>query len=142
MQARSWWRGLFPCTVQSMSVALASKLFSNDAFSVDILQCGCKLYFRAADVTRALGYGNSSQAVRKNVRDKHVYTRGALDGSQGGISRGEGGVSPAERGGEIPLRTTQSSTCPSRDSMNFFCDLESRKQRLFKIGCARRYCPN
>ena len=52
--------------MQSMSAALASKLF-----------------FRAADVSRALGYGNSSQAVRKNVRNKHVFTREALDGLQG-----------------------------------------------------------
>ena len=74
-----------------MSAALASKLFSNDSFSVDVVQCGCKLFFRAADVTRALGYGNSSQAVRKNVRAKHVFTRGALDGLQGGISSGDGG---------------------------------------------------
>ncbi len=74
-----------------MSAALASKLFSNDSFSVDVVQCGCKLFFRAADVTRALGYGNSSQAVRKNVRAKHVSTRGALDGLQRGISIGDGG---------------------------------------------------
>ena len=74
-----------------MSAALASKLFSNDSLSVDILQCGCKLFFRAADVTRALGYGNSSQAVRKNVRAKHVFTRRALDGLREGISSGDGG---------------------------------------------------
>ena len=74
-----------------MSAALASKLFSNDFFSVDIVQCGCKLFFRAADVTRALGYGNSSQAVRKNVRNKHVFTDEALDGFHGGISSREGG---------------------------------------------------
>ena len=79
-----------------MSAALASKLFSNDYFSVDVVQCGCRLFFRAADVTRALGYGNSSQAVRKNVRDKHVFTRGALDGFQGGISSGDGGVALVE----------------------------------------------
>ena len=74
-----------------MSAALASKLFSNDSFSVDIVQCGCKLFFRAADATRALGYGNSSQAVRKNVRAKHVFTRRALDDLQGGISIRDGG---------------------------------------------------
>ena len=79
-----------------MSAALVSKLFCNDAFSVDIVQCGCKLYFRAADVTRALGYGNSSQAVRKNVRDKHIFTKEALGG---GISAGVSGVTPRE----IPL---------------------------------------
>ncbi len=82
-----------------MSAALASKLFSNDSFSVDVVQCGCKLFFRAADVTRALGYGNSSQAVRKNVRAKHVFTRRALDGLREGISSGDGGVALVE----IPL---------------------------------------
>ncbi len=82
-----------------MSEVLASKLFSNDSFSVDIVLCGCKLFFRAADVTRALGYGNSSQAVRKNVRNKHVYTREALDDLMGGISTRDGGGSLLE----IPL---------------------------------------
>ncbi len=82
-----------------MSEVLASKLFSNDFFSVDIVQCGCKLFFRAADVTRALGYGNSSQAVRKNVRNKHVYTREALDDLLGGISSRDGRGSLVE----IPL---------------------------------------
>ncbi len=79
-----------------MSAALASKLFSNDFFSVDIVQCGCKLFFRAADVTRALGYGNSSQAVRKNVRDKHVFTKEALDGFQTDASARDRGVNPRE----------------------------------------------
>ena len=79
-----------------MSAALASKLFSNDSFSVDIVQCGCKLCFRATDVTRALGYGNSSQAVRKNVRDKHVFTKEALDGSQSDTSAGDRGVTLRE----------------------------------------------
>ena len=82
--------------MQSMSEVLASKLFSNDFFSVDIVQCGCKLFFRAADVTRALGYGNSSQAVRKNVRNKHVYSREALDDLLGGLSSRDGGVSLVE----------------------------------------------
>ena len=79
-----------------MSEVLASKLFTNDSFSVDIVQCGCKLFFRAADVTRSLGYGNSSQAVRKNVRNKHVYTREALDDLIGSLSSRDGGVSLLE----------------------------------------------
>ena len=79
-----------------MSEALASKLFSNEFFSVDIVQCGCKLFFRAADVTRALGYANSSQAVRKNVRDKHVFTKDALDGLQTDITPRDRGVNLRE----------------------------------------------
>ena len=82
--------------MQSMSAALASKLFSNDSFSVDVVQCGCMLFFRAADVTRALAYGNSSQAVRKNVRDKHVFTKEALDGLQSDTSARERGVTLRE----------------------------------------------
>ncbi len=75
-----------------MSEALASKLFSNEFFSVDVVQCGCKLFFRAADVTRALGYANSSQAVRKNVRDKYVCTKDALDSLQADVSLRDSGV--------------------------------------------------
>ncbi len=90
------WRERFLGTMQRMSEALASKLFSNEFFSVDVVQCGCKLFFRAADVTRALGYGNSSQAVRKNVRNKHVYTREALDDLIVGISTRDRGASLLE----------------------------------------------
>ncbi len=82
--------------MQRMSEALASKLFSNESFSVDVVQCGCKLFFRAADVTRALGYGNSSQAVRKTVRNKHVYSREALDDLLAGLTSRDGGVSLVE----------------------------------------------
>lgn len=79
-----------------MSMALANKLFSNDAFSVDVVDNQGKLYFRAADVTRALGYGNSSQAVRNNVRRKHVVAREALGSLQRGICSRDGGVDPLE----------------------------------------------
>ena len=79
-----------------MSLMLQSRLFSSDAFSVDVLDCQGKLFFRAADVTRGLGYGNSSQAVKKNVRAKYVVTRDALDRIQQGISAGDRGVSLLE----------------------------------------------
>ena len=72
-----------------MSTSLASKLFSNDSYSVDVVTKSGQLFFRAADVTRALGYGNSSQAIRKNVRGKYVTTRDALERNPGGISTGD-----------------------------------------------------
>ena len=77
-----------------MSTALANKLFSNDSFSVDVVDSRGHLFFRAADVTRALGYGNSSQAVRKHVRSKHVTSKEALQK----VSRND----PSDTQNEIP----------------------------------------
>eukprot|EP00973_Karenia_brevis_P067909 9447648-Karenia_brevis.AAC.1 len=88
------------------------QVFNNDTFTVHTTLQRQTPYFRAADVVRQLGYANGPQAVRKNVRDKHVTTlatlrRGIMQSTapSGGmahsaapsaLSGGDGGVSPVE----------------------------------------------
>ena len=78
------------------------QVFNNDTFTVHTTLQRQTPYFRAADVVRQLGYANGPQAVRKNVRDKYVTTLAALrkdvpqSTAPSAISRGDGGVSPAE----------------------------------------------
>ena len=54
------------------------QVFNNETFTVHTTLQRQTPYFRAADVARQLGYANGPQAVRKNVRDKHVTTLAAL----------------------------------------------------------------
>ena len=74
---------------------MAVQIFESGDYAVSALLAKGAIGFRAADVTRTLGFANSSQAVRKTVRSKHVSTLEALQGS---TSTGVGGISTGERG--------------------------------------------
>ena len=68
---------------------MAVQLFESGDYAVSALLANGTTWFRTAEVTRILRYPNCSQAVRKNVRQKHIATLCEL----GGVSTERGGVS-------------------------------------------------
>ena len=75
---------------------MAVQLFESGDYAVGALLARGGTWFRAADVTRILGYANCSQAVRKNVRPKHIATLIELRGvstNRDGVSTNREGVS-------------------------------------------------
>ena len=63
---------LFSLEWEKMSVTERALTF--EKHGVTAVVCKGQVYWRAMDVTAALEYGNGSQAVRVNVKPKHVKT--------------------------------------------------------------------
>ena len=80
---------------------MAVQLFESGDYAVSALLARGGTWFRAADVTRILGYTSCSQAVRKNVRPKHIATLSELRGvstNRDGVSTNRDGVSTNREG--------------------------------------------
>ena len=69
---------------------LSEQVHTFEQQDVAVVVCMGTPYFRATDVTFALGYVNSTQAVRKNVSEKYVKTLTELR-EEAAANKGSGG---------------------------------------------------
>ena len=54
--------------------SLVERALTFEKQDVTVVLCKGRVYFRASHVAEALGYADTDQAVRKNVRSHHVKT--------------------------------------------------------------------
>jgi prophage antirepressor-like protein len=73
--------------MSTSQLAIYSSSACEKGYQVDIVLKDGAPWFRACEVTRILGYKNSSDAVKKHVQEKYKSTKDVLGATQGGASK-------------------------------------------------------